>query len=1299
MLRQLPEDAHVSVCVIDLQGRAHLLSGKITHLEPGGGVELNGSENQRFLVNQVIYWSDDIEFKNDLSYLLRTLCHEKMEYVDLFNQVKNKFEKINNAHFDEFQRRDPEQFFLDHVVKILLLAQMMGKPAFKWMSDQLAQTVLPLERLLDGMPKKFPSEILLFLKEFFEENHHQIMTKEGLANWKNILTGISVQIQLEKMDQHAEHDKSFFGKYAAKLEEIQRSCSGNVKKFSESINDALLNLIYDALHLSPEARNRIDKRNLFKVIPFDQFSALALERISMLDSDPHAAILVELINRYLTEESIDAFLHDVHQTSDSGAALAAHNANIRAILTNKKINPELALQYTKTYEFSYIPSGYETTYDRLQAAQYLHEVLPDLLAKARTAEESTYDKKQKSQFNSLIKRIETLLETDTKKYYAEPNLGILKSIKKNINALGNNEAIKENEACHEFLDISKKFTEQFEKFSEQEKISSDIPKSAIRKPAHFRIEQWDKEKASTLFLGNEVDCCLAVGSSKFPAIIQRIMDDAMLFHVVVDLETKKPIALTWLYLATDKNNDIHLVGNFIEIKAKYGANEEARRTIINALMHYSGEIYCRDNPEIEGFIINELTYGWNKEKIDFTEKPVTLIDKVGGAFSPDVPAEERARWGGVLTCDRYYLNSLERALYMQTANFHVYDQKQLTDEQRQKFSSIEEKIFHIVHKHVTHQKKLNHDISNEELIHVITPLVSAEIHGKMGIFFDDTPKEKLSSILDDVYRVIIFGVPRSESLFFRPNIDAIDKSKLLEKWIALKNKCLDQEEVETLLQLEITSENFFKKVEKLFISETSPNWKELLGSKENVMQLVSHLDKGIINILSFLEEEKIKSKSILMNILHAESRKHIIENLSDINKSIINLKNKGLLSDEIIEAIFRKPGSAMLLSDGLVELEERKASTPRNREILFSHPDIAKQLAVYLSYMERQKLVTADNVDLITRCGVTESYFLSKEIQKLESSELLTPETLQLTILLETSDIQERKGFRFGSHILILSLLKNNLLTPENIKKLRGNLADIGHNEKCFNLLDDRNLLDQSTFDYIIQSDSSEKRFFHHDFSYFLDAETIMFLKERQIFENNAMILSNRKNIGSLMRIISLLEKLEGSTPARIKILTENIEDVSLLGLSIDNLRHYGSNLITKENIIALVENMHDGDKLSKTFYGLNASGLLTPENRTIMVENKKNADILSEFFVILHGKKLLTPENRQALVINADRLTELKDRFVFLAKSGKLSNESIQLLLQPQPQLAPPTTASLFKEGSEPTTQISKDTDLKSHR
>ncbi len=786
-LSALKASAQVVYFCTQTSGVTEYHFGKITQLQDlskiGAGIvitlENNKGKTVPLTTNFITCWSDTEDIT---SSFIALVFGNNERNIALFNQLKSKFQRVNSAHFDEFQTRDTEKFFLDHAMKISLLVQIMGESAFKWMSDQLAQTVLPLERLLDGIPEKFPEEILLSLKQFFEQNRQIILTKDGLADWKNIIIGISTQL---------EHNKLSSGRNAAEQLRVYQSFAGNIKQFSESVNNGLLDSIYDALNLSVEARSQIDRRKLFEAIPPDQFAALARAKKSMGNSDPDMAILEELINCYLTGQSINDFLHNPHQTSEVGVALAAHNANIRSILTDKSINPELALRYPKTYEFSYIPSGFEIEYDRSQAARALHAVLSDLREKAVLAKANTADVKPISQFDGIIRGLDRLLEIDMKtgklkidpqKFYEQQNLGILEAIKKNINALENNETIKKI-AYQEFLALSAEFTKKFEHVSAQKTIATASSKSATGHPAHFRIEQWDKEKINTLFLGNEVDCCLAAGSGAFYAIVQRIMDDAMLFHVVVDLETQKPIALTWLYLATDQNGDINLVGNFVEIKAKYGANEEARETIINALMHYSGEMYCRDNPGVKGLIINELTYGWNAGKIQFKEKPVALTDKVGGAFSPDLTAEERAQRGKALTCDRYYLNSLQRTTDCwsmvedytdgSAVHFHVYDPKQLTAEQRQKFSSVEEKIFQVVHKHAAHQRKLNLEISNEELIRIIDPLVHGEILRKMGAFFNGASPEKLSLILDYAYRVVIFGEPLNELPLFSPNIDAL----------------------------------------------------------------------------------------------------------------------------------------------------------------------------------------------------------------------------------------------------------------------------------------------------------------------------------------------------------------------------------------------------------------------------------------------------------------------------------------------------------------------------------------------
>lgn len=141
----------------------------------------------------------------------------------------------------------------------------------------------------------------------------------------------------------------------------------------------------------------------------------------------------------------------------------------------------------------------------------------------------------------------------------------------------------------------------------------------------FEVIQWNKDDIATYWLGNDVGCCLATDGGQFQALVQRRMDDAMFFHVVIDLISRKPVALSWLYFATDslEPGKIYVIANFVEMAAKYVLDEKMQQEILCALFTYT-EQFCKDIGAT-AFLVNHLTYGWMPDFTNFEQKHIQPI--------------------------------------------------------------------------------------------------------------------------------------------------------------------------------------------------------------------------------------------------------------------------------------------------------------------------------------------------------------------------------------------------------------------------------------------------------------------------------------------------------------------------------------------------------------------------------------------------------------------------------------------------------------------------------------------------
>jgi hypothetical protein len=368
--------------------------------------------------------------------------------------------------------------------------------------------------------------------------------------------------------------------------------------------------------------------------------------------------------RFLTQQNVDEFLH----ADDSKIGL--HNKKIQDKFRAAGINPESALHYNKKREFT-VGEDQANQKQQLDSTEktlygYLITELKKKIDKLLLKRE---EQKLKSQLSRILKSIAIIEKEITPEKQKWEHM---KKIKEDCDDLLK-APFEQTELVGEFKEFAQHTIDQYGIIQKLKvsAVSAPALSSTPKKSETFVIEQWDKTRFETLFLANEVECCLAAGSFQFPAMLQRIMDDAMLFHVVTEKSSGKPVALSWLYFAETKDNKVYIVANFVEIKAKYGADEPSRKAIIDELLRFTGVQYCNANPNIAGFLINELGYGWNQGKLsDLPVKEIRLTDKVGGALLPsemnEVDSSSRR------TADTYFLASLNRPIL----TFHVYPSPQ-----------------------------------------------------------------------------------------------------------------------------------------------------------------------------------------------------------------------------------------------------------------------------------------------------------------------------------------------------------------------------------------------------------------------------------------------------------------------------------------------------------------------------------------------------------------------------------------------------------------------------------------------
>lgn len=678
---------------------------------------------------------------------------ELISLIELYAQV--------NKNAPEHQQRNITLFFFKYHEVIQQVMTIMGVEGIRYLRNHLAGTVLNLERAIDSMPL-LPEELQKRLAGYFSENNlSQKESPEEIKAFKTclIVLGALINMLAHKTDNKEGLALADFYMSFAKGKNPQGFLLALAKMLLQKI------LFEKGILLTPE-----DIIKIFKRIDPSQFVQLAAATQHMQD-DPYREIYLHLLQLDMLGGDVDGFLHNVEQENELGSGLAKHNRAIREKLKQKGISPEKALNYQKHFDFI-ATAGDEKNLGHGNQFLVLWNYLVQLRQEAQTVLDSQQieDTKKVFQVKAIINSINTL-EKSIDVEAPNQNMAIIAALQKSIahpliEKINNNiqallDGKNKTAISREFYEFAEHVQQQWALIDKEEKKKEQAEKTGIY---YFSVEQWPKERLMTFFLGDEVGCCLATTSSQFQAMVQRRMDDALLFHVAVDKVTGRAAALIWLYLAETKDGKVVLVANFFEVNAKYAVDDKLRQSLLNGLLTFT-EQYLKDNPKISGFYMNKLSYGWNSQ--DLNSYPVVdlpLADKLGGPYIPgieiknlDLSDSSVLKEIAMLTQQKYYLVSLDKH------QFHRFDSAVLA---KGPFSQLlqKEKIIECA---------VSTLLENEQNIDKIT-LAVIQQHALELTPFYRTPVEKdpvfVQDVLDAINKITLLRktsvIEGNPSLFF-----------------------------------------------------------------------------------------------------------------------------------------------------------------------------------------------------------------------------------------------------------------------------------------------------------------------------------------------------------------------------------------------------------------------------------------------------------------------------------------------------------------------------------------------------
>ncbi len=600
------------------------------------------------------------------------LPEDRMVFLDNYLKFIENFVVINERagikeaiHF-----REPNAFFTRFAVPIGQIIQIMGLDAFAFYQKYLAGTVISLERMLEKM-SPISDELMPVIKELFKHYKTDILGgKNCFKIWENIVIVAMLMVDFKNRMPGESTQCLLMGADDAPLPDT-------LVLLHQVLINNFLKLAFYSLALSEEEIERIDVDALMQKISPQDLPKLILAQQKM-QRDRYYPIFVQLLKAYLLDNTIEHIIHGntaaLALKGSPSVQLIEHNATIHQTLIEAKVNPDFA-RYPEKFSF---------VYEKNAGSNQVMSILSALWGDIRTVKSQILEWKTtllSKEDETLLKSLEKLLKTigEIEKNYSkhdklsvllnEANRNLLRKIRSVLNHLE-----KQYSAT-----MPVTFAEHAQHYRDRYDALDALPKDLqerkqpLEDSKHFKVAHWDKNKIESLFLGSPVQCCLAPDGHQFQALIQRLMDDAMFFHVVTEGDSDVPVALSWLYFAQDKERpeDVYVMANFLEIAPKYGSDEDAKKVIINALLYYTQQ-FSRDMGT-KGLLVNHLSYGWVRglQIFDRFDQKAMTPQKVGGCLNlGDTHAD---------ISQLYYLPSLD------ARRFHVYDLTKIPEAERLRF--------------------------------------------------------------------------------------------------------------------------------------------------------------------------------------------------------------------------------------------------------------------------------------------------------------------------------------------------------------------------------------------------------------------------------------------------------------------------------------------------------------------------------------------------------------------------------------------------------------------------------------
>lgn len=601
------------------------------------------------LFNRVICSSNELErlvhefpdyaAQLNKNYLLYPPDHDHFIFTEKSREDIHRFcSKLDKFYRDdtlqaETQYKSCFEFINDNQDKIFNIFLIFGDQAPGLLLSKLVSSPLPLERFFSSY-LLVEKEIALFCRDILRHKHHHLTYAE-----KDQLAGlfcITSDLFCNARDNLLNNLNQNFEKASDLIDFLYTEC---LRVILKSIDTKEIDL--------PIIKNKL---------PLHRFLILANGIRSLKDRDKYKstnyhALIHEMLRADLCKDhSFEHFSHSKENNTKLGEALAHHNQAIEKILTANKIDTNIAFHYDKEKSFTYGSNKYDFAQQALAIIILLSKITPNGVCGRSHLEKhvTNFLTQFFKGYHGNQDALNTLPNEMVKRILDNSMVILIQKIMTNLKILINEiqtPSFNGDQTLKEYLPLFNNYYNQLLSWM------TNLPniQNAIDEKK-FRVKQWNKNDINTLFLGNDLSCCLATNGQFFHAILERRLDKACLMHVVINESTGEPICGNWLFFAKDRDNPwggVYVVANFFEIKQNYTTNSDLRDLLVESLCQFTTQFAM--DIKAKDFIIRPLTYG-NIPDFEGYELVDMKLTKVGGFFNSKNYSTEYK--------DNYFLNAL-----------------------------------------------------------------------------------------------------------------------------------------------------------------------------------------------------------------------------------------------------------------------------------------------------------------------------------------------------------------------------------------------------------------------------------------------------------------------------------------------------------------------------------------------------------------------------------------------------------------------------------------------------------------